>query len=120
MYTGLDSAIFRQLFYGSARLGSYNWTVQYCQSNDIKLNKLKKVMIATVSGAFGAVVGNPFDVALIRKQASIKGTHSVVYKNTYDAFKTIVIEEGVAALWTGIKITVVRVALINVGQLASK
>lgn len=72
LYTGLDSAIFRQLFYGSARLGSYNWTLQYCKDNQIELNKMRKIMIATVSGVIGALVGNPFDVALIRKQASIK------------------------------------------------
>jgi len=35
LYTGLDSAIFRQIFYGSARLGTYNWTVQYCKDNQI-------------------------------------------------------------------------------------
>jgi hypothetical protein len=70
----LDSAIFRQLFYGSARLGSYNWTVQYCKDNQIQLNKLQKVLLATASGAFGAIVGNPFDVALVRKQASIKNS----------------------------------------------
>jgi len=33
---------------------------------------VRKVIIATVSGAIGALVGNPFDVALVRKQASIK------------------------------------------------
>jgi len=60
------------LFYGSARLGSYNWTLQHCKDNQIELNKMRKIVIATVSGVIGALVGNPFDVALIRKQASIK------------------------------------------------
>jgi hypothetical protein len=46
--------------------------VQYCKDNQIQLNKTRKILIATISGAFGALVGNPFDVALIRKQASIK------------------------------------------------
>lgn len=71
LYTGLDSAILRQIFYGSARLGSYNWTVQYYKDQKIDLNKFDKVLLAIASGAFGAIVGNPFDVALVRKQASI-------------------------------------------------
>jgi solute carrier family 25 oxoglutarate transporter 11 len=81
---------------------------------------MRKILIATVSGAFGAIVGNPFDVALIRKQASINNKSETRYKNTYDAFTRIIKEEGVTGLWTGIKITILRVALINVGQLASK
>lgn len=28
LYRGLDSAILRQLFYASARLGAYNWTIE--------------------------------------------------------------------------------------------
>ncbi len=43
-----------------------------------------------LSGAFGAIVGNPFDVALIRKQASIKNTVGKPYTNTLDAFKRII------------------------------
>jgi hypothetical protein len=47
-----------------------------------------------ISGAFGALVGNPFDVALIRKQASINNlnNNNKVYKNTYDAFRRMIAE----------------------------
>ena len=43
-----------------------------------------------------------------------------MYTNMLNAFSRIVREEGVSALWTGIKITILRVILINVGQLASR
>jgi len=72
-----------------------------------------------VSGAFGALVGNPFDVALIRKQASITNGKNC-YKNTFQAFKTIIKQEGVLSLWSGLNITIVRVAIINFGQLAGR
>jgi len=41
------------------------------------------------SGAFGALIGNPFDVALVRRQASISNGKNT-YKNTLHAFKTMI------------------------------
>ena len=35
LYAGIDSAILRQFFYGSSRLGSYNFTIKYCKSKNI-------------------------------------------------------------------------------------
>ena len=72
-----------------------------------------------MSGAFGALVGNPFDVALIRRQASIANGKNA-YKNTFEAFKKIVKLEGLTSLWSGLSITILRVALINFGQLAGR
>lgn len=72
-----------------------------------------------MSGAFGALVGNPFDVALVRRQASI-ATNKNAYKNTFHAFSSITKTEGFLSLWRGLNITIVRVAIINIGQLAGK
>lgn len=33
LYRGLGSAIWRQIFYASARLGSYTWTVEKLKNN---------------------------------------------------------------------------------------
>jgi len=46
-------------------------------------------LASVLSGIFGALIGNPFDVALIRKQASISSGQTN-YKNTYQAFKSII------------------------------
>jgi solute carrier family 25 (mitochondrial oxoglutarate transporter), member 11 len=119
LYRGLDSAIFRQIFYASARLGAYEALLARLQSGDRKANNLEKAGLSFLSGAFGALVGNPFDVALIRRQASIANGKNA-YKNTYTAFKTIVQKEGLGALWSGINITILRVGLINFGQLAGR
>jgi len=56
------------------------------------VTKTQKVLIAAISGAFGAIIGNPFDVALIRKQASINNKVDKPYRNTYDAFRRIISE----------------------------
>jgi len=80
---------------------------------------LEKVALSMLSGAFGALVGNPFDVALIRRQASISNNKNQ-YRSTWHAFKSIVQNEGVLDLWRGLNITVWRVIFINLGQLAGK
>ena len=49
---------------------------------------LEKVGVSMLSGIFGALVGNPFDVALIRRQATVT-TGLRAYNNTIHAFTTI-------------------------------
>ena len=46
-------------------------------------------MIATISGIFGALVGNPFDVVLVRKQAGINVKNNNVYSSNNLKFSTI-------------------------------
>lgn len=71
LYRGLDSAIFRQLAYASARIGFYNYFVSMYERKGKTPTNMEKVGMSMASGALGALVGNPFDVALIRRQASI-------------------------------------------------
>ena len=40
LYRGLDSAILRQLFYASARLGSYTWAVERLKRNGRKIGMI--------------------------------------------------------------------------------
>ena len=89
LYRGLDSAIFRQLFYASARLGSYTWAIEKLKANDYKIGMLEKVGVSMASGIFGALIGNPFDVALIRRQATVT-TGQKTYSNTLHAFSSII------------------------------
>lgn len=70
------------------------------------------------SGAIGAIVGTPFDVALVRRQATLTNNKEP-YRNTLHAFMDIIKNEGVLGLWKGLNITILRVMLINVGQMAS-
>ena len=98
-------------------MGSYTWAVDHFKRNGATIGVMEKVLLSIASGIFGAIIGNPFDVALIRRQASVT-TGAKPYSNTFDAFSSIIREEGIFGLWRGIKITMLRVLLINVGQLA--
>jgi solute carrier family 25 oxoglutarate transporter 11 len=89
LYRGLGSAIWRQIYYASARLGSYTWAVEHLKNKGVKIGLPEKIGISAFSGIFGAIIGNPFDVALIRRQASVT-TGANAYNSTFHAFKSIV------------------------------
>ena len=91
LYRGLGSALWRQIYYASARLGSYTWAIEKFDKSGIKLGLFEKVGISAFSGIFGAIIGNPFDVALIRRQASVT-TEKNAYKSTLHAFGKIITE----------------------------
>ena len=69
-YRGLDSALLRQLFYTSTRLGLfYNIKDYLVKKNKREPNLFENTAASLFSGAVGSVVGNPADLALIRMQA---------------------------------------------------
>ena len=120
LYRGLDSAILRQIFYASARIGAYESSLKYLEKNEGRRStSSEKILLSIGSGAFGALIGTPFDVALIRRQASIS-TNINDYPNTLSAFRSIIVKEGFWSLWRGLNISMLRVASINMGQLAGK
>ena len=120
LYRGLDSAILRQIFYASARIGAYETSLKYLENNLGRTSSsLEKIVLSMLSGAFGALVGTPFDVALIRRQASVSNNKNH-YPNTLKAFTSIIKEDGPLGLWRGLNITICRVVCINLGQLAGK
>jgi solute carrier family 25 oxoglutarate transporter 11 len=73
------------------------------------------------SGALASVVGNPFDISLVRMQADgLKpAAERRGYKNVFDALLRISREEGVPRLWRGFEPTVFRAIAMNVGMMAT-
>lgn len=119
-YKGIDSAIARQVFYTTSRLGIYKSLFDYLKTPDGKVSSGKKVFCALTAGFLGALIGNPADLALIRMQAdtALPVEQRRNYKNVFNAFSRIVSEEGLFALWRGCEPTVVRAMVLNLGMLA--
>jgi len=116
LYRGLDSALLRQVFYTSTRLGLfYNIKDFLVKRNKREPNLLENTAASLFSGAVGSVVGNPADLALIRMQSDnnlpLKDRRN--YKNVFDAIIRIVREEGILTLWRGSMPTVVRAMVMN-------
>lgn len=77
----------------------------------------EKLYCSSTSGFFGALVGNPADVCLIRFQSdtSLAVEERRNYKNAFDALKRIVKDEGILALWKGSSPTILRAVVVTVG-----
>jgi len=119
-YKGIDSALFRQATYATARLGIYR-----AMSDDIKrkhkrdLTGWEKVGCSLFSGFVASLIGNPSDLVLVRFQsdATLPLNERRNYRNVFHAFSTIVKEEGLVTLWRGSTTTILRAMSLNLGML---
>lgn len=79
-----------------------------------------KVASGLTTGAFAITISSPTDLVKVRLQAQGRlPVEQRRYKGAIDAYKTVIREEGVGALWTGLGPNVVRNATINAAELAS-
>lgn len=81
----------------------------------------QKFIVSSSTGALGALLGCPMDVALVRMQADTTavGAEKRGYTGIADALIKIVTNEGVGTLWRGSLPLVARGAAMNLGQMAS-
>lgn len=79
------------------------------------------LVFVELSGALGIMVANPTDLVKVRLQSEGKLAAGVPkrYTGALNAYSTIVRQEGVRALWTGLGPNVARNAIINAAELAS-
>lgn len=115
-YVGYDSAMMRQLVYTGTRLGIFYSAVDLYKKEYKKApGTLVNSLLSLFSGALGAFVGNPADLALVRMQNDLneKPENRRNYKNVFDALGRTVKEEGLFALWRGSFPTIARAMAMN-------
>ena len=100
-YSGLTSAISRQLLYATTRLGLYKTLVdrEKALTGSAAITFWKKFVYSSISGGIGAFFANPCDIALIRLQTdhSLPVEKRRNYKGIFDALYRIPREDGVLA-----------------------
>lgn len=81
----------------------------------------QKILAALITGAIAIAVANPTDLVKVRLQAEGKLAAEVPnrYSSALSAYYTIVQQEGLAALWTGLGPNIARNAVTNAAELAS-
>ncbi|KAF4387980.1 hypothetical protein F8388_005597 [Cannabis sativa] len=123
LWKGIVPGLQRQCLYGGLRIGLYDpvktFFVGSAFIGDVPL--YYKILAALITGALAIALANPTDLVKVRLQAEGKLPPGVPrrYSGALDAYYTIVRQEGLGALWTGLGPNVARNATINAAELAS-
>ena len=90
-YRGLDSALFRQATYCTARLGLYKTIFNSIKEKYGKVQFWQKALTSVFSGFIGSLIGNPSDLALVRFQSDmyLPEAERRNYRNVFHAFYRI-------------------------------
>ena len=126
LYAGIGAAYLRQWLYGSCRIGIYAFLLEQAQNRNSALadstgGKTAAIPLATkmfmglCSGGIGSFVGTPSELALVRMSADSKLPRKQRrnYKSIFDCLSRIFKEDGIAGLWTGATVTVIRAMLLS-------
>ncbi|KAF5747590.1 UNCOUPLING family protein [Tripterygium wilfordii] len=123
LWKGIVPGLHRQCLFGGIRIGLYEPVkTMYVGKDfvgDVPLSK--KILAAFTTGAIGIAIANPTDLVKVRLQAEGKLPPDVPrrYSGALNAYSTIVRQEGVGALWTGVGPNIARNGIINAAELAS-
>ncbi|KAL5222565.1 hypothetical protein ABZP36_027278 [Zizania latifolia] len=122
LWNGIVPGIHRQCVYGGLRIGLYE-PVKTLFAGDIAaggVSLFTKILAALMTGVIAIVVANPTDLVKVRLQADGKATAiKRHYSGALNAYATIIRQEGIGALWTGLGPNIARNAIINAAELAS-
>jgi len=126
MYKGLTAGLFRQTTYTTTRLGVFNVLQDYYTTVNPETGKatppnfLQKLLIGSIAGGVGSIVGTPAEVSLIRMTSDgrLPVAERRNYKHVFDALARISREEGVLNMWKGCTPTVARAVVLNAAQLS--
>jgi len=126
LYSGLSAGYMRQVTYGVGRLGLFRTMADYLQrKQDAKLGYhttlpfYYKMLCGLTAGGFGAVLGTPADVALVRMQSDsmLPPEQRRNYRNGLSAMLHILKEEGLTGTFAGCGPTVARAMAQNMMML---
>ncbi|KAK4765542.1 hypothetical protein SAY86_026632 [Trapa natans] len=123
LWNGIIPGLHRQCIYGGLRIGLYGPVKSFLGGSDSAhdTSLFQNVLAALLTGAIAIAVANPTDLVKIRLQAEGKLPAGVSgrYAGALNAYVTIVSQEGLGALWTGLGPNIARNAVINAAELAS-
>ncbi|KAE8039201.1 hypothetical protein FH972_011631 [Carpinus fangiana] len=123
LWKGIVPGLQRQCIYGGLRISLYGPVKTYLVGGEFigDIPLYHKILAAFLTGAIAILVANPTDLVKVRLQAEGKLPAGVPrrYAGALDAYFTIVKQEGLGALWTGLGPNVARNAIINAAELAS-
>lgn len=121
LFAGLTASLMRQVTFIGTKFGAYELISNKAKAaNGGQINFVTKTACGLSAGAIGGVVGNPFDLAMVRMQADGRLPKNLQrsYTNGITALTSVVREEGVLTLWRGCAPTIIRAMIVTASQLA--
>jgi solute carrier family 25 (mitochondrial dicarboxylate transporter), member 10 len=117
----LSASLLRQMTYSTTRFGVYEELKESFTTARTSPTFPALVAMASTSGFFGGVAGNPADVLNVRMQhdAALPPERRRSYKNAIDGLIRMTREEGVGTLMRGVWPNSLRAVLMTASQLAS-
>ncbi|KAK6935770.1 Mitochondrial substrate/solute carrier, partial [Dillenia turbinata] len=121
LWKGIVLGLHRQFVYGGLRIGLYDIVKVFLLGSSYMgvVSLFINILAALMTGALAIAVANPTDLVKVRLQAEGKLPPGVPrrYSGAFDAYYTIVRQEGLTALWTGLGPNIARNATINAAEL---
>jgi len=120
LFQGVTAGMLRQAAFVGTKFVLYEQMKQMAMDNNGQLSFGARIVCGLGAGIGGAMIGNPFDLAMVRMQADGKLPEHARrgYKNGFEAITRIVQEEGYGTLWRGCEATVARGSIITASQFA--
>ncbi|CAL5386537.1 unnamed protein product [Camellia sinensis] len=123
LWKGVIPGLHRQFLYGGLRIGLYEPVKAFFVGSEYvgDVSLFQKILAALITGALAIAVANPTDLVKVRLQAEGNLLPGLPrrYSGALNAYYTIMKQEGLAGLWTGIGPNIARNAIINAAELAS-
>eukprot|EP00743_Colponemidia_sp_Colp-15_P008754 GILK01009542.1.p1 GENE.GILK01009542.1~~GILK01009542.1.p1 ORF type:complete len:309 (-),score=35.72 GILK01009542.1:159-1085(-) len=119
---GIVPAIFFQMFFNGARLGSYDSLKESYSARFGSVPAVAHSAIGAFSGALGFFCGSPFHLIKVRMQAHSlhpNSRSSYNYTGCWDALTTIYRQTGVSGFFVGVRAGMTKVAIGSSFQLPS-
>ncbi|OCF31420.1 hypothetical protein I316_06822 [Kwoniella heveanensis BCC8398] len=121
LYDGLTGTLLRQMTYSMGRFAIYEAMKKKVAPNPGPVPLYKLVLSGSVAGGIAGVIGNPFELIMVRMQADKAKPHALRYnyRNSIQGLYRMLVDEGPKAFWRGLVPNGFRAALMNMGQLPS-
>lgn len=107
LYKGMSASILRNGTFVSSKMFCYNVLKQEFQPQSFA----SKFACGMSAGAFGAIIGTPFDVVMVSMQSDPK-----TFSNIPKSIQTIYSQHGWTGYWKGFKYTLSRAVIVTACQ----
>lgn len=120
LFQGASAGMLRQATFVGTKFVLYEQLKPLARNQRGQVSFPARLMCGLGAGFGAAIIGNPFDLAMVRMQADgrLPEEFRRNYKNGFDAVLRIAREEGVLTLWRGSAATIARGSIITASQLA--